>query len=370
MLVMKIPTILLLLSLMPIHRAFAITAPPTIDLGPDLNADEYLNASSMVGPTVDLYQKQLELTKIRTQVNPDEIDKCYTDNSPHDQFADQISYYSQMMIKDIPSMIGFIGSTYKTSSNDADLFPTSLIRHPLCAVSKSTLSKTMKKVPAQRTIDMLNVFATTVNKLRTSVLNGDQKAKAELLFIWSRFFSCLAYTESLSTADNSTSQSVAALYSPTGYRRPAGVEFYEDAAQPPVSRLNVGTYQFTPDKTGNIIPCIKAWNSLHTGTQSCSIPVNATQGELIKILGSSLQSFNAFCGVHKLIETFSVQVNTTNSGATHPSNFVDGKLKPAELRCVSPHFQAGKAYNHFGPFQNSTGSNMEALFSCSLRSQN
>jgi hypothetical protein len=242
-----------------------------------------------------------------------------------------------MMIKDVPAMIGFIGSSYGTPTNDADLFPTSLIRHPLCAVSKSTLSKTMKKVPAQSTIDKLNIFATTVNSLRASVLKGDQKAKIELLSIWTRFFSCLAYTESLGTADNSTSQSVAALYSPSGYRRPAGVEFYEDAQQPPVSRLNIGTFQFTPNSAGNITPCIKAWNSIHTEAQTCKIPTNANLGELIKILGSSLQSFNAFCGVHKLIETFSVQVNTTNSGATHPSNFEGGSSGsniPIWLLCV------------------------------------
>lgn len=343
---------------------------PTIDFGSELGPDEYLNASSLVGPTVDNYKKLSELTKIRTLVNDDPADKCFDDNEAHDQFADQISYYTQKMIKDVPAMVGTIGTYYGTSSNDAAYFPTSLIRHPLCLVNSSTLSLTINKVPSQSTIDELNHFASTVNALRTEVMQGNLKAKVELLTLWSRFFSCLAYSESLGTADSSKSQNVAKKFSPSGYRKPAGVEFYEDPAQPPESKLNIGAFQFTPNKTGNISPCLKAWNKLHAEKPSCQLPVNDSTGKLIKILGSSYQSFNVFCGVHKLVQTFAIQVNTTKSSSTFPTNMSSGKLKTQEERCVTPHFQAGKAYNHFGPFQNSTGSNLQELMSCTLHSQN
>ncbi|MGZ3807174.1 MAG: hypothetical protein ACXVCE_03750 [Bacteriovorax sp.] len=345
-------------------------ARPTIDLGPDLGPEAYLNASSIVGSSVDLYKKQNELSKIRTKVNDDDMDQCFSDNQAHDQFANQISYYSQMMFKDVPAMVGMIGSYYGTSESDAGYFPTSLIRHPLCNVSASTLSKTINKVPSQKVIDKVNEFANTVNALREETLKGDIKAKEELLTTWSRLFSCLAYTESLGSADSSTSQSVARKYAPANYRKPAGVEFYEDPAQSAESKLNIGTFQFTPNGLGNIAPCLKAWNSMHSNRSTCQIPLKGSTGDLIKALGSSYQSFNAFCGVHKLIQTFAVQVNTSKASATHPSNIVNGKLKNAEARCVSPHFQAGRAYNHFGPFQNSTGSNMDALFTCIQRSQN
>jgi len=158
---------------------------PTIDFGQDLNADEYLNASSVVGPSVDAFKKLSELTKIRSIVNDDTADKCFDDNEPHDQFADQISYYSQKMIKDIPAMVGAIGSYYGTSESDSNYFPTSLIRHPLCQVSSSSLSQTIKNVPSQSTIDKMNQFANAVNSLRTDVISGDQTAKAELLSLWS-----------------------------------------------------------------------------------------------------------------------------------------------------------------------------------------
>lgn len=338
---------------------------PTLDFGAELPQDSYLNVSSEVGARVDDSQNDNELTGLsREIVNNESVDQCFDDENSHEYFADQISYYVQEMLSDVPAKVGFIGSSYGTSTDDNNYFPTSLIRHPLCQVSSSTLSQTMNKVPSSATIEKLNDFARTVNALRLEVLAGDQGAKKELLGTWTRLFSCLAYAESLSTADTTTSKNVAAKVAPANYRKPAGVKFYEDPAQTPSSRLNIGMFQFTPNSGGNIQPCIRAWNAQHSNKPTCQISQKASQAELIKVLGSSYQSFNAFCGVHKLVQTFAIQVNTSKTSATHPSNVVNGKLKPFEQRCVSPHFQAGKAYNHFGPFQNSTGSNLEKLFSC------
>lgn len=355
----------------PTPKPLPAPEPPTIDLGEDLDTEAYLDISSIIGPSVDQYYNNKELSEARSSINQDNVDKCFIDNQPHDIFSDQISYYAAMMFKDTPAMVGGIGSYYGTSENNNSYFPTSLIRHPLCSVSSSTLSKTMRNVPGKSTIDKLNRFGNKVNTLRSQVINGDMTAKIELLHTWGRFFSCLAYTESLSSADSSNSIRVAQKYAPPGYRKPAAVEFYEDPAQPAESKLNIGMFQFTPTASGNISPCIKAWNALHKSQNlSCQINRSGNQGEMIKVLGSSLQSFNAFCGVHKLIQTFSIQVNTNKTSATHPSNIVNGKFLRPENRCVSPHFAAGKAYNHFGPFQNSTGSNMDKFFSCIEKSQN
>lgn len=343
---------------------------PTLDFGPELSPEDYLNSSAEIGPQVDDSQSDDELIGAqRSMLNTDSVDQCFNDEETHEYFADQISYYTQEMINDVPAKVGFIGSYYGTSSDDNNYFPTSLIRHPLCTVSSSSLSATINKVPGQATIDKLNTFARTVNTLRQEVLDGDQSAKKELLNTWTKLFSCLAYSESLSTADSSSSKSVAARVAPAGYRKPAGVKFYDDPAQNEASRLNIGMFQFTPNSGGNIQPCLRAWNALHSSKPTCQLNQKSSQAELVKILGSSLQSFNAFCGVHKLIQTFAIQVNTSKSSATHPSNLVNGKLKPFEQRCVTPHFQAGKAYNHFGPFQNSTGSNLDKLFTCTLNSR-
>ena len=351
-------------SLMP-GLAYSMGQNPKSDIGDKLSIDEYLNISSDIGPKVDNYRKDDELAgKTREIINIDSVDKCFDDDEAHSYFSDQISYYASEMLKNTPAKVGFIGSSYGTSSDDNKYTQTSLIRHPLCMSTSKTLASTMKKVPNQTTIDKLNRFANTINTLRIEAINGDQIAKKELLGNWTKFFSCLAYSESLGSSDSTTSKNVAAKNAPSSYRKPAGVEFYEDRAQPAVSRLNIGMFQFTPNSAGNVQPCIRAWNQINVNKSSCQINQKASQSDLIKILGSSLQSFNAFCGVHKLIQTFAIQVNTTKTSATHPSNLINGKLKSSELRCVTPHFYSGWAYNHFGPFQNSTGSNMNEMFNC------
>jgi hypothetical protein len=344
----------------------SISTAHALDLGDELNPDDYLNTSAEIGPKVDLVKKDDELSgKIREKINNDQVDKCFNDEETHEYFADQISYYTAEMLDDVPAKVGFIGSSYGTSSDDTKYVPTSLLRNPLCTTTAASLRKTLKNnFPNQVTIDKLNHFESTVNDLRMELINGDQSAKVALLNMWTKFYSCLAYSESLPTADSVASRNVAAKVSPPGYRKPAGVEFYEDTAQPAASRLNIGMYQFTPNSAGNIQPCIRAWNEVHNSKPTCQVSQKATQSDLIKVLGSSLQSFNAFCGVHKLIQTFAIQVNTTKTSATHPSNLLNGKLKLPESRCVTPYFYSGWAYNHFGPNQNSTGSNMAEMFSC------
>ena len=48
----------------------------------------------------------------------DNVDKCFNDDESHDIFSDQISYYTAMMFKDMPAMVGFVGSSFGTSEND------------------------------------------------------------------------------------------------------------------------------------------------------------------------------------------------------------------------------------------------------------
>lgn len=347
--------------------ATMVLANPALDLDPEA----YLETSAIVGPRVDQYNDARELLKVRSIVNQDNVDKCFKDEKEHDLFSDQISYFTAMMFKETNAFVGAIGSYYGTSANENAYEKISLISNPLCPVSAKTLAKTLKNVPAQSTINKLNRFASNVNDLRTRMIEGDAKAQNELLNVWGAFFSCLGYTESLGSGDTASSINTAKKYAPAGYRKPAAVEFYEDPSQSSESRLNIGMYQFTPNSSGNIRPCIKAWNALHVDrSPACQVNLVGNQAELIKVLGSSLQSFNAFCGVHKLIQTFAIQVNTTKMSATHPQNIVSKNLVSPKNRCVSPHFSANLAYNHFGPFQNSTGSNMEKFFSCVEKSQN
>ncbi len=339
---------------------------PTINMGPKLSHTDYLDSASLVGAMVDDSQNNNELINSRNSVNEDRIDQCFDQEKTPENFSEQINYYVYKMLDDTKAYVGGIGSLYGTNSNNEKYFPVNLMRHPLCSVTKDSLAKTLtsSKVPDQVTIDRINHFAITTNNLRIDAINGDVVSKKRLMEKWSRFYSCLGYVESLSSADSEKSNQVARKYASEDYQKPAGVKFYEDPYQNESSRLNIGIYQFTPSLSNNIAPCVKAWNEWHKNKSQCQITGNLKTKDIIKVVGSSLQSFNTFCGIHKMIQTFAIQVNTNKTSATHPDNLVNGKLKSFEQRCVSPHFQSGKAYVHFGPFMNSTGKNLKELFTC------
>lgn len=341
---------------------------PTENQSSPLPLDAYKNIASMTGTKVDELKGKYELTKNRNLINEDFVDTCKENDFQSENFSETISFYVQRMLETTPSKVGYIASYYGLSSNEQTYAPVSLMSHPLCSVSSSTLSQTLgKNVPSNAVIIKINQFVDRMNTLRQKSLTGDQLSKEELAKEWSTWFSCLGYTESLSTADAAKSLAVADKYAPDNYRKPAGVKFYEDPYQDEASKLNIGLFQFTPTSSGNIQSCLRAWNEIYP---SCSVNLKGSRAEMINHVGSSLQSFNAFCGVHKMIQTFSIQINTTKTTATHPNNIVNGKFKAAEKRCVTPHIAAGKGYNHFGPYQNSTGANLSELLSCLERSRN
>lgn len=333
---------------------------------PALEQETVQATAISVGAEVDAYKNSSQLQKSRPLINDDTVDQCTASKSGQsmDKFSDQISHHVSSMLEPSPVMVGTIGVLYGAPANDDGYKPSSLMSHPLCTVSTESLKKTLKKVPSKATVEKLNRFTTEMNLLRAQALAGNSVAKAELQKKWTRVFSCLSYSESLKTSDSSISRSVASRFAPDNYEKPPGVEFYEDLLQPLVSRLNIGMYQFTPNSAGNIKSCLKAWNEINSGSASCQVPTNGGRAEMIKILGSSQQSFNAFCGIHKVVETFAIQAYTQKASATHPSNQTASGLKSPGERCVTPYFYAGWAYNHFGPLQNSTGSNMDELHSC------
>ena len=322
--------------------------------------------SQSVGASVDDFKGSNQLLKTRDLVNEDSVDQCTMEKTgtSMDKFADQISHHVSSMLEPTPVSVGGIGALYGAPVSDEDYDPSSLMSHRLCEVTPASLKKTLKQVPSAATIEKMNKFTQQMNELRERAQLGDVNAKAELQKKWTKVFSCLSYSESLNTSDTATSRSVSGRYAPADYEKPPGVKFYEDKLQPLVSRLNIGMYQFTPNSAGNVRTCLKAWNAMNSQSTSCKVSQSGNRADLIKILGSSQQSFNAFCGVHKVVETFAIQAYTKNASATHPSNKTSSGLKAPADRCVTPYFYAGWAYNHFGPLQNSTGSNLKELHQC------
>ena len=323
---------------------------------------DLLGLSQYIANTVDDIQNRDELGKTRTLTNAFPVDKCHKALNNMNQFSDSIAFFIGELSKGKKVQLQGLGSIFGYSSNPATYKNVSLISHPLCDVTKSSLGHTIsgRTLPDTEAIRLSQRFADDHNKYREQFIDGDAKGTENIQRLWGKFFGCLAYTESLTTADTSTSIRVASDIAPSAYRKPAGVKFYIDPRQSEASKLNIGLFQFTPSYGGNINPCIKQWNQDYP---TCSI-TSKTTDNMIYTVGSAGQRFNAYCGVHKLLQTFFVQTHSSQTKRTHPSNFPGGSLKSETQRCVTPHFHANRAYNHFGPLQNTTGTNLKKLMQC------
>jgi len=262
-----------------------------------------------------------------------------------------------------------------TSSWDPyDIYPTSsghhvsLLSQPVCSATAESLRRNMSttsraaNMPTSSTISRINTFSSRHNSLRAKAQKGDREALGDLKRHWAKFMGCLSYVESLSDPDVPRSDKLVREYAPSDYQRPRGVNFYYDVGQPIESALNIGLFQFSPGSSGNIQGCIRRWNKFHP---TCQVSPRSNNDEMIRILGSSRQAFNSFCGSNAILNTFYIQANTDNSYRTDASNInSNGSMKQPKDRCVSLHVRTGRSYNHFGPFHNSTGSNLDKLMSC------
>ncbi|ATH08242.1 hypothetical protein BIY24_09850 [Halobacteriovorax marinus] len=341
--------------------------PPAQTPRPDPSPDprpvptDFVEVASQIGTDVDQYFGSYQaLRKDREDLFEKHSDYCEVNLESYDNFSERIAYFVESQLEDTRTHLSALAPYYSIPRNENDYFLSGLAQRPLCHSTRSSLVKTLKKsnrVPSSAVIAKLNAFESKVNLLREEMLEGSEESRMKLVKTWTKFFSCLAYTESLTSSETSSSRRVAAKYEHDNYRKPAGVKFYEDPYQDEASKLNIGLFQFTPNGRGNINPCLKSWNDLYP---SCSVSTSASKRELIEVFGSSLQTMNAFCGVNKVVQTFSIQTNSSKSSATHPLN--SGRAK--QDRCVSPWIYSGYAYNHFGPLMNSTGSNLNKLISC------
>jgi hypothetical protein len=314
-----------------------------------------------IGKKIDTYYSSSQLLGARATANH-LADTCESALKNENHFMGRISYHIEGALKTAHEEVGYVASAYYLPSSRTAI---NLASQPLCTHTATSLQHTLRysnNVPATAVISKLNAFASTHNSLRQKVLQGDATAKLSFVRHWQKFMGCLAYVESLSDPDTSRSRSIASTYAPSNYSKPAGVKFYYDSTNDPESRLNIGLYQFTPNSSGNIRACLLKWNKKYP---NCSVSTSSSKNTLVHVLGSRHQNFNAFCGVDKILQSFYIQVNTTDTARTHPSNRASsGGLKSAANRCVTPHFHSTRAYNHFGPLQNSTGENLSRLMTC------
>jgi hypothetical protein len=335
------------------------SSPPPVGGGP-INFDE----RELVKENALLVSKHLNTSdKLLLKRSSDQratVEACQDD---YDSFGENILKYVKAHLAPKKLALQTISSYYQLPAKNEEMLAVGLFTHSLCTVDEESLaaSITSGKVPDEATIDLMNEFGALHNQnIELSKSGKLEEASYGQLKLWSKLSYCLSYVESLTTADTDKSKEVASRYAPSGYVKPAGVKFYEDPLQSEASRLNIGLYQFTPNASGNIHTCINDWNERFP---VCKV-TDKSSANMIRMMGSSYQGFNAFCGVNKILTSFAVQVNTSSSGRSHQDNLSGGKLRAPASRCVSPFFKSSYTYNHFGPLQNSTGSNLKKLMSC------
>jgi hypothetical protein len=328
--------------------------PPALDLHSEI--------ARPVAERVDqFYSRHRELLRGRAIGNERE-DSCIGEIAERDTYSFPIAFAVREALKKRKAEIDYVASSFRLP---ASLKENSLLSNPFCAVTKESLKKTFgnRKIPSANTIKKAQDFTMKLNQLRAGALAGNLASQKDFQKIWTRTFMCLSYAESLTTADSAASERVADQYDLKKY---PGVKFYLDPSQGnPDSKFNLGLFQFSPVASGNVQACLRAWNKQFP---SCSIDTKAKFSKMVSYLSSARQVFNAFCGVTKVRDMFSIQINTGKATSTHPENILsNGALKPAADRCVSPFFRSSYSYNHFGPLQNSTGDNLEPLLTCIMQ---
>jgi hypothetical protein len=263
----------------------------------------------------------------------------------------------------------YFDDTFKVEPGD-DPSAVSLVSHPLCEESRATLGTTLRRSNGltDAEIGYVNAFADHANTAREAFL-ANPADRLPALRTWTALGTCLAYAESLGDPDTSTSRNRAQQLLGEHFEKPNGVKFYYDSGhENEASRWNIGLFQFVLFRGGNIQPCLVSWQA--QGLPGGNVRSDLDIEEMGHFVGSPGQSFNAFCGMNKIVQTLAINALTTDASRTHPSNRVNGGLKPSPQRCVSLHNR--RAYAHFGPLiRTSTStagytSNLEKVMSCAV----
>lgn len=263
----------------------------------------------------------------------------------------------------------FFDNTFSVEPTD-DPSAVSLVSHPLCREDRATLSSMLSRSGnlADSEIQLVNAFVDHANAARDAVLLDPTDTSA-VLRTWTALSACLSYTESLGDPDTQTSKMRASQLLGETFEKPNGVKFYYDSGHDnEASRWNIGLFQFVLFKGGNIQPCLVSWQA--QGLPGGHVRSDLSVEEMGRFVGSPGQSFNAFCGINKLAQTLTINALTKDLSRTHPSNTINGVLKPSPKRCVSLHNK--RAYAHFGPLiRTSTStagyvSNLEKVMSCTI----
>lgn len=347
---------------------------PGLGGGANPNAGDDINifkeVAEPMGQAVDAqYSSSRELMPVRSGAQNFAVDSCDPALQGHDRFADRIAYAVHKRMVPMAIDIGSsVAPIFNLSTSKASYMPTGLLSHPFCRVTKDTLIYTYEnyRIPTDATIAKAQAFTDKLNLYRTQALNGSREGAVSGRKLWTKFMMCLGYMESLTSADSAESEAIASSF---GFRRPAGVNLHNDSNQTNAdSVLGIGIFQISNVvQSGDTYSCVTDWNRQFP---ACPISTGSSKTAMIPILGSAVQTFNAYCGAAFVTRMFGVQVNALAAKNTHPDNVLaSGKLKAPADRCVTPFMNVNRSYNHFAPLQNGSGFTLDNILSCTMKDQ-
>jgi len=246
-------------------------------------------------------------------------------------------------------------------------------------LKKDRSLENFRKEGAERLVADMNAVSAGMNRARELALKEGNKDFSSLEELWTGLMGCLGHIESLDTRKglyfnlpslfqddmdeaqkkavvdsyyeervaekNSKEKALKDYMASLNLEAPADVKvyFYMRKGQSKPDDLTLGLYQFENNPAGNIQGCIDKWNRTY-GTKkdssgnSCYIAKN--RAAVTRALMSPQQSFNIFCGIHKLQQSFAIQAHMS----VGPKN----KSAKANEKCVTPFIYAGLGYMHYG----------------------
>ena len=275
----------------------------------------------------------------RPRIRDARFDRAGVQGAPKTSFAQEIAWAIRAHLQTGRVVFDGYDALFHIPSARRNT-PISLTSQPLCQTSERDAKRILRNSQALGS-EELRLMQAFENSYNAASAKGKERH-------WQALMGCLAYTESLGDPDTSLSQSRARKLLGASYSKPPGVKFYYDKRHSnEASRWNIGLFQFVLHKGGNILPCTGAWKA--AGLPASDTLAEMNTQEMGLFVGSPGQSFNAFCGVNKLTQSFHVQMLTERASNTHPKNRdTNGTLKPPSDRCASLH--VARAYVHFGPF--------------------
>ena len=280
-------------------------------------SEDTVSLSGEVFGQVDKSVKASQLSKKR---KTDDFDRKCMGLKNESSFADVIATEVNKNLAPKGNVVGAdrVFGLGKTEVAEQFSAPSSM---PEGAKSTDVALNSTKLCEVAGSNDQANVYNLAIKSYNETIGKTDAASLSIQKKFWYAQMGCLAYAE-------------------------AGVTSSEKF---PPQKPYVGLFQFDAPKgkTGNTATCNDVWNE--KAPEGCKVGSSSSPDFVSNqaALGSASQSFNAFCGVQKVLQTFYIQKYGKNKAS-----------------CVSIAAPPKSSYNHFVPVNSVSKDDFKVMASC------